>query len=260
MNGTPLQLTLRETRRHFSDPRTLAGMGIVALVLGMSGPFGTFAKLPLLPLLAYWAAIVVLTYAGGFLAAAYIEHRGVRRLPRWARIVVTGLPSGVVATIAVVAINAVTFGPGAMNPGEIGILFLNSILVALAVIAISMLIASAIRARNPAMAATATPPAILARIPLPQRGTLLALSVEDHYVDVITDRGKSLVLMRLADAMRETGSVEGLQIHRSHWVARAAVVRAHKSAGKLVLELSNGLKLPVSRGFLAEVRAAGLTM
>lgn len=95
-------------------------------------------------------------------------------------------------------------------------------------------------------------------MPLPQRGKLLALSVADHYVDIVTDRGKALVLMRFADAIRETGGVAGLQIHRSHWVAREAVVRSHRAGGKLLLELSNGLRLPVSRSFLPEVREAGL--
>ena len=101
-------------------------------------------------------------------------------------------------------------------------------------------------------------PPILERVPLPQRGKLLALTVEDHYVDIVTDRGKTLVLMRLADAIREASGVDGLQIHRSHWVARDAVVRSHRAGGRLSLELSNGLTLPVSRGFLPQVKAAGL--
>ena len=83
--------------------------------------------------------------------------------------------------------------------------------------------------------------------------------VEDHYVDIVTDKGKTLVLMRLADAIRETAPIAGLQIHRSHWVARDAVVKVHRSDGKLILELSNGLKLPVSRGYLPAAKEAGLT-
>jgi DNA-binding LytR/AlgR family response regulator len=67
-----------------------------------------------------------------------------------------------------------------------------------------------------------------------------------------------VVLMRLADAIRETGDVPGLQIHRSHWVATSAVVKAHRSEGKVTLELSNGMRLPVSRGYLPAVREAGL--
>ena len=82
--------------------------------------------------------------------------------------------------------------------------------------------------------------------------------VEDHYVDIVTDKGKTLVLMRLADAMREAAAIPGLQIHRSHWVARDAVVRTQRADGKLSLELSNGLRLPVSRGFLPAVKEAGL--
>ena len=103
------------------------------------------------------------------------------------------------------------------------------------------------------------PPPIFERVPLPQRGKLLALLVEDHYVDIVTDKGKTLVLMRLADAIRETAPIAGLQIHRSHWVARDAVVKVHRSEGKLILELSNGLKLPVSRGYLPAAKEAGLT-
>ena len=114
---------------------------------------------------------------------------------------------------------------------------------------------------TPTTATAATevmPPAILERVPLPQRGLLLALVVEDHYVDIVTDRGKTLVLMRLADAIREAASVPGLQIHRSHWVATGAVVRAHRSEGKVLLELSNGLRLPISRGYLPAAKDAGL--
>ena len=109
----------------------------------------------------------------------------------------------------------------------------------------------------PPMQAAATPP-VLERVPLPQRGRLLALTVEDHYVDIVTDRGKTLVLMRLADAIREAAPVPGLQIHRSHWVALDAVRRTERSDGKTTVELSNGLRLPISRGYMAMARDAGL--
>ena len=120
--------------------------------------------------------------------------------------------------------------------------------------------ASAAEPLQAAPATVAAVPPILERVPLLQRGRLLALVVEDHYVDIVTDKGKTLVLMRLADAIREAGAVTGLQIHRSHWVARDAVVKVHRSEGKLSLELSNGLKLPVSRGYLPAVKAAGLVV
>ena len=78
-------------------------------------------------------------------------------------------------------------------------------------------------------------------------------------VEVTTSRGRELVLMRLLDAIAEAEGVPGWQIHRSHWVAKAAVVKVHRAEGKVALELSNGLRLPVSRGFLPQIRAAGLS-
>jgi DNA-binding LytR/AlgR family response regulator len=103
-------------------------------------------------------------------------------------------------------------------------------------------------------------PPILERVSLPQRGRLIALIVEDHYVDIVTDKGRTLVLMRLADAIREAAPVPGLQVHRSHWVALAAVAKTLRSEGKVLLELSNGMKLPVSRGYLPAARDAGLVV
>src|SRR5690606_17132350 len=66
-------------------------------------------------------------------------------------------------------------------------------------------------------------PAVLNRLPHHLRGRLIYMSMQDHYVDVHTDRGNALVLMRLGDAIAETGATPGLQIHRSHWVALDAV-------------------------------------
>ena len=104
----------------------------------------------------------------------------------------------------------------------------------------------------------ATAPAILDRLPLPQRGRLIHLAVNDHYVDVATSKGTTLVLLRLSDAIRETAPVPGLQVHRSRWVALDAIRKTARQAGKPVLELENGTTVPISRSYLPAARAAGL--
>jgi DNA-binding LytR/AlgR family response regulator len=104
------------------------------------------------------------------------------------------------------------------------------------------------------------PPLILERVPLPARGALWALVVQDHYVEVVTERGRTLVLMRLGDAIREVGKVEGVQIHRSHWVALDAVKRVVKTDGKVAVALPDGRRLGVSRGYMAAAREAGLVV
>src|SRR5690606_41763012 len=99
-------------------------------------------------------------------------------------------------------------------------------------------------------------PPILDRLPRQVRGKLSHMSMADHYVEVFTDRGKALVLMRLADAIAETRGVPGLQIHRSHWVALDAVAAFKRLNGRPGGALKTGEILPVSRSYLAAVRAA----
>ena len=100
-------------------------------------------------------------------------------------------------------------------------------------------------------------PALLERLPRPLRGPLWRISVADHYVEVTTDKGSSLVLMRLSDAIKEVAPTAGLQVHRSHWVALDAVRRGTRQNGRPALELVDGSVVPVSRTYLVAVRAAG---
>jgi DNA-binding LytR/AlgR family response regulator len=80
---------------------------------------------------------------------------------------------------------------------------------------------------------------------------------EDHYLRLITARGEDLILMRLADAVGELDGLEGAQVHRSWWVARAAVRAVRRSDGRIALELPNGVLAPVSRANVRALKAAG---
>ncbi len=69
-----------------------------------------------------------------------------------------------------------------------------------------------------------------------------------------TTRGRALLLMRLRDAIAETAGVEGLQIHRSHWVARSGIAKLLRADARLVVETTAGNRLPVSRSFQSALR------
>lgn len=99
----------------------------------------------------------------------------------------------------------------------------------------------------------------LDRLPVKYRGAdLWAVSSEDHYLRIHTNRGQELILMRLADAVRELAGAEGVQVHRSWWVAKAGVGDTRRDNGKLVLVLKSGTEVPVSRTYLAAAKEAGL--
>lgn len=257
--GKALQLALRGMQAHFGDRRVLASMAVVALLLGVAGPFGTFEDLGLGARLAYWAAIVISTYGLGYAASAVVASLlGGRLRQPWTRALVFGAFIGMPVTLAVMAVNLAAFGSTGIAPPS---LWLQCTLIGMGVIAIGEILGASRRA--PAVAASvAAPeppnPPILDRVPLPARGALWALVVQDHYVEIVTERGKTLVLMRLGDAIREVGATPGVQIHRSHWVALPAVARVVKTDGKAAVELPDGRRLGISRGYMEAARQAGL--
>lgn len=257
MDGSALHLTLRELRGQLFDLRTLAIMAVIGVLLGLAGPFGTFESLPLAGRIAYWVATVFLTYGLGYGFSILADrHWGTGR-PVWLRAVLMVVPAGLGATLLMAVLNLAVFGATYLSWEALLVLAAQCFAVSAAVVAIGILMGPR-RGIDAGPASPDAPPPILDRVPPQQRGGLVALVVEDHYVDIVTERGKTLVLMRLADAIREATGVPGLQIHRSHWVARAAIVRAHRRDGKVIIELSNGMFLPVSRGYLPTVKDAGL--
>lgn len=113
----------------------------------------------------------------------------------------------------------------------------------------------------PGLPKTSTPSTdtFIERLPMKYRGaTLYAISSEDHYLRVHTDRGEELILMRLADAIRELDGANGRQTHRSWWVAKDGVSDVRRAKGKLILHLKSGAEAPVSRTYQAAIKEMGL--
>lgn len=84
-----------------------------------------------------------------------------------------------------------------------------------------------------------------------------AVSAEDHYLRVHTSVGEAMILMRLTDAIRELAALEGMQTHRSWWVARQGLAGTARGDGKVTLKLKSGAEAPVSRTYLRAVKDAG---
>lgn len=109
--------------------------------------------------------------------------------------------------------------------------------------------------RLPAAAAPAQAvPGFWSKMPAALGRDLVALSAELHYLRVYTVRGDTLVLYPFGRAVQEQG--QGLQIHRSHWVALRHVDRIERRGREGVCYLAGGLALPVSRRFRRAVEDA----
>jgi hypothetical protein len=257
VNGTPLQFALRELQRAYTSRRGLAVMAVLALLLGLAGPFGSFTGLPFGARLAYWGAVVCVTYGLGlFCGMVVLFYLRPRLNSRLLTVVLVGCIASLPVSAAVIALGLIFIGGGLPAAGEMGRQFLYCLIATLGVAGVLILVDTP--ATAPEAAEAPKGPAILKRLPLAQRGRLLHLSMQDHYVEVVTDKGQALVLMRFSDAIAETAPAAGLQIHRSHWVALEAIKRSGRSEGRGFVELSDNVRLPISRGFADQARAAGL--
>ncbi|WP_336430644.1 LytTR family DNA-binding domain-containing protein [Roseovarius sp. E0-M6] len=88
-------------------------------------------------------------------------------------------------------------------------------------------------------------------------GPVVRLTAQGHFVEVVTESGRHQLRLRLADAIAEMEPVEGLQVHRSHWVTRDAMDRFEPlNAHKAQLYLTNGDVIPVSRSYRKQVKTA----
>ncbi|MEO1138626.1 MAG: LytTR family DNA-binding domain-containing protein [Pseudomonadota bacterium] len=102
-------------------------------------------------------------------------------------------------------------------------------------------------------------PRLMRRLSTETQGTVLRLSGRDHHVEIATDKGIQTLRLRLADAIHEMEPIEGYCAHRSHWVARTAVVDIERDGShKIWLILKNGDRVPVSRKYRAGLEHAGI--
>ena len=252
MKGGHLQLALRDLRGEFSHPVTLAALAGIAVVLGISGPFGTLEAFTLLPRLAYWAVVVPLTYAAGFLGTR-AAHPYLPKGPRALRIALAALGSAIAVAAVLLVLNA-ALGINYGSPAKFALGFAAVYVICLVIETVGFVLQS----QGKVTQVENHLPALLLRLPLEKRGALLAISAQDHYITVITSKGREMLLMRLADAITEAAPVMGLQIHRSHWVALAAVVKVARVGDGAEATLTNGDALPIARARMTAARAAGL--
>ena len=252
MSKPVLQLALREWLETLRRPKLWASLIAIGCLLALIGPFGTGDILSLPAAFAYWFAIAVMGYAAGSIVTLVTDHVA-SRLSATRRILLNGVLIGLIMFALVTALNYATF---AILPQQAELP-----VVALTIIAISVLVSFLLEVSEHEGSAEGTasrPPAILDRVPLDKRGGVVALSVEDHYVRVITRKGETLVLLRLADAMREVTGLNGAQVHRSHWVCFDEVRAARRNNAGAILTLSTGQDIPVSRSNMPKIKEAGL--
>ena len=262
MNVQEPQSTNRETPAVLSP----AGQGIVLFGLvalfAFIGPFGTYDTIDPLRRAGYWSVAlganwVVCASANMLVLRSMTDRSWPQRTLLVAGVsLLTAIPgTGVVYTAEAL------FRPGYVEVGMLPTIYLSVSVLMLAITSLVLVVAAARRQGSDSVPETRRADGaerFLDRLPEKVGRDIVCLSMADHYVEVFTTCGSTLVLMRFADAVAELEGADGLRVHRSHWVSRSHVKSVARRDGRTILRLTGGREIPVSRAYLADVRAAGL--
>ncbi|MEP2735631.1 MAG: LytTR family DNA-binding domain-containing protein [Erythrobacter sp.] len=248
----------------------LAIMVVIGVVLALIGPFGSF-ELPLALRLMNWVGFALIGYLI-YAPMSLVVEWGSRKLdlPEWGVWIAAVL-------VATVPMTAVVWSMGFLGrafqwpSAEEALTSYFYVLVIGGGIS-ALFYAIGARKGDPAShvqgaealssnaGVTAPPlpePAFIERLPSALGSDLIALEMEDHYVRAHTALGSEMVLMRLRDAVAELGDLEGMQVHRSWWVARGAVEDVRREGRNIRLVLARGIEAPVSRANVSALKDAG---
>ncbi len=89
-------------------------------------------------------------------------------------------------------------------------------------------------------------------------GPVTHVRAADHYLEVFTATGSRFLRGRMTDALRELADADGVQPHRSWWVATASIASTRRKGRDLVIVTRDNIEIPVARTRLSELREKGL--
>lgn len=252
-NDTALAGTLAEARALGQSPQVWTALVGAGLIVGLTGPFGTYGTLPVAPRIGYWLVVTTTTFWIGllvsFAVASSAERRGVAApVSVGIGAVVASLPISAWLAALHTVVFAASFGQDVLR-----------LLPYVTVIAIGVAaLHEALETRHARIAtAVAAPaqPGWLERLPHRLGRDLILLEAQDHYVRAETTLGDTLVRTTIYEAAEALGD-HGIRVHRSWWVARAAIDTYRYRAGGAVLVLRTGQEVPVGRTYRRAVKQA----
>lgn len=230
---------------------------ILSVVLTVAGPFGTFEIASLGLLLFYWTTVVITSSMLGYQSAYVSRYLTKRRHPvltdlvTTAFMVVTFAPFNYYFTKLIIVMES---ADGPTLPEMMG--YVAGI--AFAILTGRRFIPGLEEQNYLPRTHDSNQPRLLRRLPQSDRARVLRISSQDHFVDVVTEKGSTRLRMRLVDAIDEMDGVSGYCTHRSHWVAESAIKIVSKDNGKPMVQLENGDQVPISRKYRSDLEAAGL--
>lgn len=230
----------------------LAVLCALALFLTFTGVYNAVSNLPFWLGWCYWMLTLVVGCLTGYGISVILARFGVSLNLQYAAAI---LASTIAVTSTIITLQ---IGIGQAVPVSfIPSLFAQVLVISLLIFGIGIIYERSVRSRSSGPEDRDPIRHFLEHLPMKYRDAdLYAISSEDHYLRVHTSKGEELILMRLSDAIHDLKDADGLQTHRSWWVAALAVSDVKKDNGRTELVLKSGALAPISRTYQSKVKAA----
>ncbi len=223
----------------------------LVIVMSLIGPFGTYDELSLYERFVFW--VMITTGVGFFMHVSMTLALNSPRLGKTGKVMRLGLGAfvGALPGAAIVVFVNQVFRPGGVDPSSLPLIWTQVFVIGYVIGLVEYIDWREPKHTRAKLAKTE----FHKRLPESIGGDIVSLTMQDHYVEVTTTGGKHLVLIRFGDALAELQGLDGVRIHRSHWVARGHLAGIEEvSKVRSNARLSDGRELPVSATFLAGVQ------
>jgi len=257
-SGDVLKFTTSALKQCFYLKKFWIGFPFFVAVLTVAGPFGTLEALNTTQRALYWCGIAGFSLFLALAVSPTVFFFVMQSRCHWSLAALAGgICAGPFVTMFVYFVNMqIVVGIGYGNLDGFWALALACITICVAGTMIFLQVFE--QFQHPFEASperTGSLQQFLARLAPENRGQIVSLQAQGHYIEVVTASGRELLLMRLKDAILELDDTIGRQVHRSWWVAKAAVRSVKREGGKSRLTLQDGRVVPVSQLNVAEVKA-----
>ncbi|MEO1014765.1 MAG: LytTR family DNA-binding domain-containing protein [Pseudomonadota bacterium] len=233
----------------------------MAFVLGiggaLTGPYGSFFTLELWPRVLYWQAVILGSFANWRMIESVVERIVGDQSYIAKRIVVTAPFAIVNSTYVLILLAVIAWLQNDQLRVGWRSLVISHLTLSTMVVLPAIVIVRRMRGDLESKAGGEAIAFLTEKLPGPLRGQKpYALAAEGHYVRVHTPIGDELITMRFEDALAAVVGIEGVQTHRSWWVATDAVDEVRRTGSAYEAVLDSGLTVPVGRRRKADVTKA----
>jgi hypothetical protein len=248
-----------QLKRDRKDPVFVVSVSILAALLVVSGPFGTYVSMGFFERMAFWVPAALIGSALGLMIVELVDVRmGPEKEHRAA--IVSALLSAILMSVPLfAAINLLT----STILIDLSGLLETALLIFFSNLGICSLpkvwkgppsVQPIASSRSETPPETPRLPSFVTRLPAEIQAPVALITGRNHHIDIETDLGSASLFMRFSDAVLQMQTDEGVQVHRSHWVAYRRMRCMEKIGQRYFLVLDGDERVPISKSQVEALR------